>query len=40
MHYENPSERYLKISEKIMDSFLKIYGSETGYLESEGGCVS
>ena len=40
MHYEMPSQRYLKIAEKIMESFLKVFKSETGYLQSEGECVS
>lgn len=35
-----PSDKYLAIAIKILDSFLKVYGSESAYLESEGDCVS
>jgi len=35
-----PSDKFLGIACKILDSFLKVYGSETAYLESEGDCVS
>ena len=33
---KEPSSELLHLSIKIMDSFIKVYGCETNYLESEG----
>lgn len=37
--YESPSDRLMPIATKILNSFLKTYGTETAYLESEGVCL-
>ena len=34
--FEEPNGKYLEIAIKILDKFLKEYGSETAYLEAEG----
>lgn len=38
--YSKPSEELMPIAVKIMDSFIKKFGSETAYLESEGDIVT
>ena len=40
LNYKEPSEDLMVISQKILDSFLETFGSETAYLESEGEIVS
>lgn len=34
--FEEPDESYLETSVKIINSFIKEYGSESNYLEKEG----
>jgi len=34
--FDEPDGRYLDASKKILDSFLKQYGSESAYLDAEG----
>ena len=34
--YEEPDGTYFDIATKILDSFLKEFGSESAYLEAEG----
>lgn len=34
--FDEPDEVYLDVSKKIINSFLKEYGSETKYLDQEG----
>eukprot|EP00351_Strombidinopsis_sp_SopsisLIS2011_P001340 CAMPEP_0116887708 /NCGR_PEP_ID=MMETSP0463-20121206/22330_1 /TAXON_ID=181622 /ORGANISM="Strombidinopsis sp, Strain SopsisLIS2011" /LENGTH=82 /DNA_ID=CAMNT_0004550943 /DNA_START=360 /DNA_END=608 /DNA_ORIENTATION=+ len=38
--FKEPSDEYMQIAKKIIDSFLEIFGSESKYLESEGPIVS
>lgn len=38
--FKEPSDEYMQIAKKIIDSFLEIFGSESKYLESEGAIVS
>jgi len=38
--FKEPSDQYLDLSKRILDSFIEIYGSETAYLETEGEVVS
>ena len=34
--FVEPDGQYLEIAKKILDSFLKEYGSESNYLDTEG----
>jgi hypothetical protein len=38
--FREPSDEYMKIATDILESFLKTYGTETKYLESEGEIIS
>ena len=38
--FKEPSDEFLDLSKKILDSFIEIYGSESAYLETEGEVVS
>jgi len=38
--FREPSDEYMDIATKILNSFLDSYGTETRYLESEGEIIS
>jgi hypothetical protein len=38
--YKEPNTELLDIAQKILDSFIQMFGSETAYLESEGEIIS
>ena len=38
--FREPSDEYMDIATKILESFIATYGTETGYLESEGDILS
>ena len=38
--YKEPNTNLMGIAEKILNSFIEMFGSETAYLESEGEIIS
>ena len=38
--YKEPNTDLMTIAQKILDSFIDTFGSETAYLEAEGELVS
>ena len=37
--FKEPSDEFLELSKKILDSFIETYGSESAYLKTEGDVV-
>ena len=38
--FKNVSAEYINIATKILDDFVSTYGSETGYLNTEGDIIT
>ena len=38
--YKEPSDKYMDVATKILDSFLEAFGSESHYLETEGDILT